>query len=401
VSTSAFRDVREAKTAVMYGAGNIGRGFIGQLMSESGYEVVFVDLDEALVARLNADRAYPLRFVSNSGAREIRVENVRAVHALDREGVTKAIAEASVMATAVGAPALPSIAVPVAGGLSRRWSGGNLAPLNILVCENLADAGGYLRGLVAAALDAGARARLDERVGFVETSIGRMVPVMSPEMQEGNPLRIWVEEYAELPVDRDGFRGAIPDIRNMVPHRPFTFHLQRKLYIHNMGHALTAYLGQRRGHRYVAQAVGDPDVLTTCRAAMMESAQALAREHRVALPELVAHVENLLDRFGNRALGDTLDRVGRDLQRKLAPNDRLIGALGACIRNGVEPWAICAGVAAALRFRDPVAGPVSILLGERGPEAVLEDVCRIARGSWVWERVLEAYRSDSPHASTP
>jgi mannitol-1-phosphate 5-dehydrogenase len=389
------------KTAVMYGAGNIGRGFIGQLLSESGYEVVFVDIDDALVARLNSERAYPLRFVSNSGARELRVENVRAVRALDGAGVAKAIAEASVMATAVGAPALPSIGTAIGGGLSRRWADGNLVPLNILICENLAGAGGVLRTLVAAALDERERAFLDERVGFVETSIGRMVPVMSPEMQEGDPLRIWAEGYAKLPVDRDGFRGAIPDIRNMVPHRPFAFHLQRKLYIHNMGHALTAYLGQQRGYRLVAQAVADPDVLATCRAAMMESAQALAREHGVDLAQLVAHVEDLLERFGNRALGDTLDRVGRDLRRKLAPGDRLIGALGACLRNGVEPRAICTGVAAALRFRDPVAGPVSILLGERGPEAVLEDLCGIAPGSWAWERILEAYAAAAPLARTP
>ncbi len=388
------------KIAVMYGAGNIGRGFIGQLLSLSGYQVVFVDLNEALVARLNADRLYPIRFVSNAGAREVQVENVRAVHALDHAGVASVIAEASVMATAVGAPALRSIAASIAAGLSRRWSDGNLAPLNILICENLPGAGGYLQNLVVAALDESERAWLDERVGFVETSIGRMVPVMSPEMQEGNPLRIWVEDYAELPVDRNGFRGAIPDIRNMVPHHQFRFHIHRKLYVHNMGHAVTAYLGQQRGHRYVAQAVADPDILATCRAAMMESAQALAREHDVALAELAAHVENLLDRFGNHALGDTLDRVGRDLQRKLAPNDRLIGALGACIRNGVEPLAICSGVAAALRFRDPVAGPVSILLRARGPEAVLEDVCGMARGSWAWERVLEAYHSASPLAST-
>jgi mannitol-1-phosphate 5-dehydrogenase len=305
------------------------------------------------------------------------------------------------MATAVGAPALPSIGTAIGGGLSRRWADGNRVPLNILICENLAGAGGVLRTLVAAALDEHERAFLDERVGFVETSIGRMVPVMSPEMQEGDPLRIWAEEYAKLPVDRDGFRGAIPDIRNMVPHRPFAFHLQRKLYIHNMGHALTAYLGQQRGYRLVAQAVADPDVLATCRAAMMESAQALAREHGVDLAELVAHVEDLLERFGNRALGDTLDRVGRDLRRKLAPGDRLIGALGACLRNGVEPRAICTGVAAALRFRDPVAGPVSILLGERGPEAVLEDLCGIAPGSWAWKRILEAYAAAAPLARTP
>jgi mannitol-1-phosphate 5-dehydrogenase len=382
----------------MYGAGNIGRGFVGQLLSESGFEVVFVDVNDALVARLNADRAYPVRVVSNARTVEVLVRNVRAVHGQDVKQVAAEIAAAELMATAVGVNVLPRTAGPIAQGLLRRWAGGNPRPLNILICENLPDAKRRLRTLVGDELGEAERALLPERVGFVETSIGRMVPVMTPEMQEGNPLRIWVEPYAKLPVDRDGFRGEIPAVERMIPASPFALHVQKKLFIHNMGHALTAYLGQRRGHRHVWEAVEDGEILRTTRAAMTESARALAAEHRVPLPELLADVEDLLARFGNRQLGDTLDRVGRDLARKLAPGDRLMGALDACLRNGVEPRSICVGVAAALRFRDPAAGPVSGLLAERGPEEVLERVCGLARGSWAWERVLEAYR-DLPAAS--
>ncbi len=380
------------KTAVMYGAGNIGRGFLGQLLSESGYEVVFVDVNDEVVARLDADRAYPIRVVSNAGARETIVRNVRAVHGKDREGVAAAVAGADLMATAVGVNALPRIAAPVASGLHARWAAGNPAPLDILICENLIDANRYLARLVAEALPEAERAWLDARVGFVEASIGRMVPVMTPEMQEGNPLRVWVEEYAELPVDRDGFRGPVPSIRGLVPFSPFGLYIQRKLFIHNMGHALVAYLGQPKGCRYVWEAVADADILRVARAAMTESAGALAAEHGVPLEGLVAHVEDLLARFGNRQLGDTVERVGRDLSRKLAPGDRMIGALRCCLLNGIRPVNVCLGIAAALRFRDPVPGPVSDHLRAGGPEAVLEQVCGLARGSWEWEEILSRHR---------
>jgi mannitol-1-phosphate 5-dehydrogenase len=50
------------KKAVMYGAGNIGRGFIGQLFSESGYHVVFIDIADSVVDRLNKDGCYPVKF---------------------------------------------------------------------------------------------------------------------------------------------------------------------------------------------------------------------------------------------------------------------------------------------------------------------------------------------------
>ena len=390
------------KSAVMYGAGNIGRGFIGQLLSQSGYEVVFVDVNEQLVAKLNADRAYPIRFVSNERTSELVIENVRAVNGLDLEAVAEEIGQAEVMATAVGVNVLPRIARPIALGLRRRWGAGIRSPLNVLICENLIDANHYLKKLVEEALGEPESASVEAQMGFVEASIGRMVPVMTPQMQEGNLLRVWVEEYGQLPVDRDGFRGAVPQIRNMIPVSPFGLYIQRKLFIHNMGHALTAYLGQGKGLRWVWEAVGDEDIRRTCRSAMLESAQALATEHGANLPELAAHVEDLLERFGNRQLGDTLDRVGRDLQRKLAPNDRLIGAMRACLRNGVEPRNICIGIAAALRFRDPAATPALERIRESGPEEVLEKVCGVERDSWEWKHILESYRTmKGPMAPAP
>lgn len=376
----------------MYGAGSIGRGFIGQLLSESGYEVVFVDVNDALVARLNADRVYPLRFVSNGGAREIQVRGVRAVHGRDREAVAAAIAGADLMATAVGVGVLPRVAGFIAAGLERRWSKAGAAPLDVIICENLIDANQHLRRLVSEALPEPQRAWLEERVGFVEASIGRMVPVMTPDMQEGNPLRVWVEEYQELPVDRDAFRGPLPAVRSLVPFSPFRFYIQRKLFIHNLGHALTAYLGQRKGYRFVWEAAGDAEVRRTARGAMMESARALAAEHGVALRDLEAHVDDLLARFDNRLLGDTLDRVGRDLPRKLGPEDRLVGALRACVRNGVEPDDVCTGIAAALVFRDPAGPEIARRLAAEGPEAVLEQVCGLTPGSREWRRILERYR---------
>jgi len=358
-------------------------------------------VDDALVERLNAERGYPIRMVSNAGAREVEVRNVRAVHGRDPDRVAAEIARAEIMASAVGVNALSKIAFPVALGLGRRWAEGNERPLNVLICENLIDANHFLRKLVWDALGEGERARLDERVGFVEASIGRMVPVMSPEMQEGNPLRIWVEEYAELPVDRDGFRGEIPAIRNMIPSSPFELYIQRKLFIHNMGHALTAYLGQRKGYRFVWEAVEDEEIRGACRAAMLESARALAAEHHADLGWLEAHVDDLLSRFANRRLSDTLDRVGRDLTRKLGPKDRLVGALSLCLRHGIEPRAICTGIGAALGFEDPEAGSVAGLLRKGGAEAVLERVCGLAPGSWAWERVLESYRTYRPPLSSP
>ncbi|NJD03543.1 MAG: mannitol dehydrogenase [Ruminiclostridium sp.] len=380
------------KKALMYGAGNIGRGFIGQLFSQSGYEVVFVDVNTEILSRLNSDRQYPVRILTGSEVKEIIVKNVRGVSGLDAVNVAEEIADADIMATAVGVNILPRIAKPVAEGLKKRWSIANMNPLNIIICENLIDANHILAGLIKQELDDRGKELFDRLVGLVAASIGRMVPVMTPQMQEGNILRVCVEEYGELPVDKDGFKGEIPAVKNMYPFSPFGFYIQRKLFIHNMGHALTAYLGKLKGYEYIWQAMEDPYIKPAVRKAMQDSAAALSREHSVALDLILDHVDDLLNRFGNRQLGDTVNRVGNDTRRKLSPNDRLIGAANLCISHGVNPVNISLGIAAAMKFdRESSANSIYGILTEKGPEAVLDEICGIKADSPLWSMVIYFY----------
>lgn len=336
------------KRAVIYGAGNIGRGFIGQLFAQSGYAVTFIEVNAAVVAQLNRDHAYPINVVSEAGNEEIIISGVNAVDGFNQEAVAETIALADIMATAVGVPILPRIAPNIARGLSKRWQSGNMTPLNLIICENLIDADQYLKKLVLAELGETHRQTLDDCAGFVEASVGRMVPVMTEAMQAGNILRVFVEPYCQLPVDKDGFRGDIPAVKNLLPASPFSFYIQRKLYIHNLGHALLAYLGQIKGYHFIWEAVRDEAIRRVVQAGMITSAQALAREHQQDLAPILEHVEDLLARFNNRQLGDTVERVGRDIPRKLSPEDRLVGAMNLCIRHGIDPTPIVLGIAAAL-----------------------------------------------------
>ncbi len=330
--------------AVMYGGGNIGRGFIGALFSKSGFEVTFIDVSDKVVDTLNRDGRYPLRYVSDGGHTDEWIENVSAVNGNDTDAVARAIAECDIMATAVGARILPYIAPNIAKGIELRKS-----PLNILICENLMDADKVLRGLVKDALG-----YEPQNVGFIETSIGRMVPVQTEEMQDGEPLRVCVEKYGFLPVDKSAFIGDIPDIKGMVPFSPFDFYIKRKLFLHNMGHAVCAYLGSLCGYEYISQAIYDPEIYITVQNAMLDSARALSKEYGVDLNDILPHVSDLLYRFGNPALRDTCARVGADPVRKLGASDRLIGASLLQQKHGIMPVYTAIGAAGALMCYDEV-----------------------------------------------
>ncbi len=370
------------KTAVHFGAGNIGRGFLGQLYFESGYRTVFVDVVEPVVEALRSRNCYPIRIVDET-PENILVERVDAVNGRDLDAVAEVIASADIASTAVGVNALPFIVPALAKGLQRRFEqdGG---PLDIIVCENLIHAGSFLREKVRAQLPEAWHAALDEKVGFVEASIGRMVPVMADAQKLEDPLLVCVEPYCELPVDRDAFRGPIPEIAHLKPIANFEAYVERKLFVHNLSHAATAYLGRLRGHEYIWQAIRDEKVCELVAAATAESCEALARRRGLDRADLEAHRLDLVHRYHNKALADQVERVARDPVRKLGPEDRIIGAAKQCVEAGVDPRYVALIAAAAVHYESP-GDPGAVRVGELyrsgGIEAVLKEISQIDAGS--------------------
>ena len=367
------------KKAVMYGGGNIGRGFIAQLFNLSGYEVVFIDVVDALVEKVNNDKEYPIYITNGDSYDKYTVTNVRAVNGKDENAVAEEIATADVMATAVGVNILKFIAKPLAAGVEKRASI-NGKPLNIIICENKIDADKYLRSLVNEHLTDAGKKYFEEQVGLVEASIGRMVPATPDNIKAENFLAVCVEPYCTLPVDKNGFKGEIPEIKNMEPFAPFEFFIQRKLFMHNMSHAVTAYLGNLCGYEYIWEAIDDARIRYVALRALLESALAMHKEHGVDIAELLDHCYDLLNRFTNKLLGDTIARVGRDTQRKLNKEDRIVGALNLCKKMGVEAKYLYVAVAAGLRFApegDDSSIEIANYTKENGVKAALAKYCEI------------------------
>jgi len=383
------------KVAVIFGAGNIGRGFIGQLFYESGYEITFVDVDETLLAALRERGEYHIRLVTDESVEEVSIRIAGALHARDVDAVAHEITRAQLTATAVGARALPNVAPLVAAGIVLRMQKGIHEPLNLIVCENLRDAACIFREMVDEHIPQAYQSDLNRWIGFVDAVIGRMVPVLPPQLRERDPTLILVEPYKELPVDRNGFVGPIPNVEGMIPTDRFVAYVDRKLYIHNAGHAMLGYLGHLRGHKYGYQALDDPAIRPLVVEALHESCRGLAGRHGWALSQLRDHVGDLLRRFANRALGDTIYRLARDPIRKLGPTDRLVGAARMVLEHDVEPKALSWGIAAALCFddaRDPIAASLQEEIASRGVGAVLERISHIGSNEPLGQMVLERYR---------
>jgi mannitol-1-phosphate 5-dehydrogenase len=377
---------------VQFGAGNIGRSFIGQLFARAGYPVIFVDIDEEIIGELNRRHAYPVVLRrADEPPEQLSVEGVAAVHASDEETVKAVVAAAAVVATSVGARALKAVYPLLAGGVARRFAGRAPRapraprPLDIIIAENIPDGNAVFRRALEPMLPESVKIGRD--IGLVETSIGKMVPLITEADRRADPLRVFAEEYNTLIVDARAFSGAMPAVPDVRAVDNIRAYVDRKLYIHNLGHAAVAYWGNRLlpSATYIAECVEVPEVHSRAAAAMHSAAAALHEQYPedLSADELADHVVDLLARFGNHALQDTVYRVGRDLTRKLAKDERLVGALRLCISHGIPAAPIADVIVAALGFNahdengEPAAGVVDVrtILARDGIEGVIREVC--------------------------
>jgi mannitol-1-phosphate 5-dehydrogenase len=387
--------------ATIIGAGSIGRGFLGQLFAEARAAITFIELDETIVAALEARRGYDIRVVADDTTL-FHVPVAHAVGARDVEAAARAIADAHVAATAVGVTALPAVAEIIARAVELRVQQ-DRAPLNVVVCENVLHSGQYLASLVDDKLPATLRLRLGQAVGFAAAVVSRMVPVPTEAQRRADPLAISVEPYCILPVDATAFLGdrpAVPGFRyadNIVALE------EQKAYTHNAGHCMLAYLGYQAGHTFIWQAAADGPVRRTVEGALDETSRALVQRHGFDPVEQRRHVEDLFGRYANRALGDTVARVARDPMRKLRPDGRLIGSAYLALEYGISPDHIVQGVVAALRYDNPddaQAVELQSLIRAKGIRAVLRQCCGLGDNDRLMGDIESRYLRATKGAAT-
>ncbi|EGR0695944.1 mannitol-1-phosphate 5-dehydrogenase [Vibrio parahaemolyticus] len=368
------------KNAVHFGAGNIGRGFIGKLLADAEVEVTFADVDVPLVDQLSHKQEYKVKVVGT----ECKIDTVTHVTAVNSasEDVIDRIVKTDLVTTAVGPNVLDIIAKTIAKGIAKRFKAGNDAPLNIIACENMVRGTTHLKGEVYKHLDKSLHAKADELVGFVDSAVDRIVP--PAEAANDDPLEVTVESFSEWIVDEQQFKGDIPNIAGMEKTNNLMAFVERKLFTLNTGHCITAYLGCLKGHRTIREAIEDPNIHAEVKQAMQESGEVLIRRYGFDRDMHNAYIEKILGRFANPYLVDEVDRVGRQPIRKLGANDRLVKPLLGTIEYGTENQTLLKGIAAALKYTndtDPQAVELQTSLKAVGVKKTLATYTGLAEDS--------------------
>jgi mannitol-1-phosphate 5-dehydrogenase len=348
---------------VGFGFGAIQAGlFLYEAQQSGAFDryVVAEVVPDVVSALRAADGYYTVNIAHHDRVEQARVGPVEVYNpqvAEDRSALVAAIAAAHEMATALPSVAYYTNDEPgsihrlLAQGLVQKTANGGSRAL-LYAAENNNHAAEILAVQVGVALDElrldeGARAQALAQICFTNTVIGKMSGSVAADgalapVTPGSLRAFLVEEFSRILIGRVNFANAhgtetAPFVRGIQIFSekddllPFE---EAKLYGHNAMHALAAYLGWVAGKVVMSELVELPGLLPFVRGAVLKEPGA-ALIHKYAdlhdplftADGFAAYVDDLIVRMINPFLSDAIARVGRDPQRKLAWDDRLIGSM--------------------------------------------------------------------------
>lgn len=377
------------KIAIQFGAGNIGRGFIGKLLSDSGYKVVFVDVNKTVIDEINLKKEYVIEVVGEN-KKEAVISNIEGVLSTD-DRVIDFIAQADIITTAVGPSILSKIAKTIANGIEKRKNTNDKA-LNIIACENMVKASSFLKEEVMKYLSEETSKYTEENIGFPNSAVDRIVPPLEGSTEI---LRVRVEEFQEWIVDKDLFKGEIPEIKGMELTDNLMAFIERKLFTLNTGHAITAYLGVLKGYNTIKESIEDSEIEKFVTDAMKESGEVLIKRYDFDREKHYAYIEKILNRFRNPYLKDEVQRVGRQPLRKLSFNERLIKPLRGTEEYGTSNENIIFGIVSAMKYEnieDDEANSLQAKLMSKDLKEVIKEVTSLESKDLI-DKIVYKYKS--------
>lgn len=387
-------------TIVVFGSGATGRAHIGLLAWQAGFEIVFVDKKKDLVDRLRKEGSYRVD-VHGKDVQEVRVTGFQVYSSEERDRIADVIVNSCLVLTSVFDQNLPDVAktIALAGSkcrLSRRED-----PLNFIACENMANSSSSLKKSVLERIKAEEDLDYVKRTfGFPDCMISRVVP-----QPEDDPLRLVTEDYNEWTVDEFAFLGEKPArLRPLTLVKNQAARLERKLYVHNGGHATAGYFAYHRGWEYIHEALTDPLVVKQTVGALDELGEVVIHKHNFDPVEINEYKDDLKRRGALAALKDRVDRVIRDPLRKLSPSERLVAPALYAEEHGLDNHYLARSIAAAARYNeahDLQSMKLKEMIAADGLPAALHEIGGIPVDSSLMGKIVDAWQQWDQLLLTP
>jgi mannitol-1-phosphate 5-dehydrogenase len=377
------------KQAVHFGAGNIGRGFIGLLLTQSDYYVTFLDVNDTVIQALKQRNEYTVELVGET-IESIRVINVTGVNSRTEPQLTQdSLNQAELITTAVGPSILPIIAKSLVQTIEYRSLNQIQSYLNIIACENTIGGSYQLETALRALLSPEAKEYLDQWVGFPNAAVDRIVPNQVNE----DSLLVKVEPFFEWVIDTKGIKGSLSIEGANFTDRLEAF-IERKLFTVNTGHATVAYAAFRKGYATIPEAMQDEQIERLLAGVLGETGDYLVNQYGFDVEAQKKYILKTIKRFKNPYVVDEVNRVARGVLRKLSANDRFIKPLRECSRVGISVDHLIASIANALHYDaadDIEAVKLQELIKNKGLKDAFAEVSGLDSQSELMARIIKQY----------
>ncbi len=360
--------------AIMIGAGQIGRGFIGMELERAGYHVLFADINKEVIDDLRQRGEYTVTMI-DAEIVETLVKNISAIGSLDPEfPACFADAEVELCCTSVGQTALVKVAGTIAQGLRLRKEAGIENPINVIAVENAIGGTSQLKGHIFESLSEEEKAWVEEHVGFPNAAVDRIIP---PSKGNKHPADAVVEKFFEWDVEKAPLKLELLPVDGLHVVDDLSVFLERKLFTLNGPNAVTACYGYLKGYETIQEALDDSEIRDVVWGMMEECNAMLEKRHPFTAEELLAYRTKIMSRFRNPHIIDFNLRVAREPIRKLSPNDRIVCAMNFAHGYGIDTPSYYTGIAAVLLYdnaADEQSQKIQQLLAEKDVEGTLLEV---------------------------
>ncbi|MDR0552283.1 MAG: mannitol-1-phosphate 5-dehydrogenase [Spirochaetaceae bacterium] len=374
--------------AVHFGAGNIGRGFIGEVLHKNGFTVDFVDVNETIIDALRKRGGYEI-CLAGEKAEHISISGVNGINSKkEPEAVVKAVSNADIVTTAIGPGILPFIAEITAQGIIARKLRGITAPLDIIACENMIGGSAFLRKEVVKYIPQTDISYFDTYIGFPNAAVDRIVPVQKND----DPLFVSVEPFREWVIDEPARKAKHITLREVEYAKDLQPFIERKLFSVNTGHASAAYTGHHYGWKFIGEAMRDERVLSRLQDTLAETGSLLCAKWNFDKETHQKYTRKIIARFSNPAINDEIKRVARNPIRKLGFDERFIRPVRELKERGLSYKTLLSTISLVLKYDmpdDEESARLQQLLKETDVPGVIKSVTGLTDAALIAEIAAE------------
>lgn len=376
---------------IHFGAGNIGRGFIGQLLHKSGYHITFIDINELIVQNLNERSHYSIKFLDTQTLET--VSNFDALNIIDnQEEIDFAIKQADLITTSIGLNILPSIAKTIANSLKEKYKQQDTKFIDIIACENTPNATAFLEKEIYKHLNELEKQFITQYVGFPNVIVDRNVLVKKYD----DPLYVEVNSHFEWIIEKNKVKSLV---NTNIFAAKYTTNLQKYIdryqWLNRTIQDIICYMAYQENKQSLFDSLQQANIKNHLLNTLTEIKNLLINKYDFTIDNLDKYSNEIINRLENTDTVKDVSRLCQSPINKITYNSILTNILEECQKYNVDYEYIAKTYAYILKYndeRDLQSIQLQTKIANHGLENTIISISQLSNTNII-QKIVNAYKN--------